>query len=426
MKRISLLSIVSGLTLLAGILLSGCGSGKSLNSTTTTTTNAANSLSLTVGQGTFANGYSNAPYATITICQPGSSNCTSLDHILIDTGSSGLRILSTELPSGFTLPNATVTGGSLYECLPFLDSYTWGNLVNADLELAGEKASSLAVQMITSLTAPTTCSSTIATAGSPAVTSEATLGARGILGIGNFQADCGGYCAASPVQSMDLYFACSSSAASSCSQAAVSVAKQVSNPVGLFASDNNGVIFDLPSVAAGGVSSVTGTLYFGIGTQSNNTPPSGLTVLNLDGLGDFVTTFQSNSMPFSFLDTGSNGFFFGTIDSSLKTSTGITGCNLGTSANPQYWYCPTSEASESATLTGAVAPVNSTGVSFQVGNAQNLLGGALSDLAGPNVTTVPHAATSFDWGLPFFFGRRVYVGLEGSSSSLGSGLYDAF
>jgi hypothetical protein len=35
-------------------------------------------------------------------------------------------------------------------------------------------------------------------------------------------------------------------------------------------------------------------------------------------------------------------------------------------------------------------------------------------------------SSSFDWGLPFFYGRRVYIGLEGQSSSLGAGPYYAF
>lgn len=407
-------------------LLWGCGSSKSVNNNSLSTAPAVNSVALTAGPGTFANGYVNGLYATITICQPGTSNCTNLDHVLVDTGSSGLRVLSSELPSGFSLTTETSGGTPVYECLPFLDSYTWGNVVTADLQIQGEKASSLPVQLITSSSAPTTCTSTVATSGSPQVSTEAQMGARAILGVGSFAADCGTYC--TTVAQYDLYFGCSSAAPSSCSQIGLPLAQQVNNPVAYFSSDNNGVVVQMASVAPGGGSdSASGTLYFGIGTQSNNTPLSGLTVLTLDDVADFKTTFQSQALNDSFLDTGSNGYFFGTINgTTLKTSNNITGCNLAQSGQPPaYFYCPTSELTESATLTGATNSASTT-VSFDVGNAQSLTGGALSDLAGPNTTNEPNATTSFDWGLPFFFGRSVYIGLEGASSSLGSGLYVAF
>jgi hypothetical protein len=63
-------------------------------------------------------------------------------------------------------------------------------------------------------------------------------------------------------------------------------------------------------------------------------------------------------------------------------------------------------------------------VQFQIGNATTLfnsgnsvfsdLGGSLSGVAG------------FDWGLPFFLGRSVFVGIEGRSSTLGTGPYWAY
>ena len=42
--------------------------------------------------------YSNEPCATVTICQPGTGNCSTINNILIDTGSYGLRITDIAQP----------------------------------------------------------------------------------------------------------------------------------------------------------------------------------------------------------------------------------------------------------------------------------------------------------------------------------------
>ncbi len=56
-------------------------------------------------------------------------------------------------------------------------------------------------------------------------------------------------------------------------------------------------------------------------------------------------------------------------------------------------------------------------VPFQVGNFDGLIkssNNVFSDLGGDI-----GGIGGFDWGLPFFFGRSVYMGFEGSSTSLG-------
>jgi hypothetical protein len=50
------------------------------------------------------------------------------------------------------------------------------------------------------------------------------------------------------------------------------------------------------------------------------------------------------------------------------------------------------------------------------------LAGTVPALPGATTTT----NTSFDWGLPFFFDRRVINAIEGTATSAGTGPYIAF
>ena len=137
--------IFSIITLLALAVLAACGGGSSANnnnSPLTSGSTSANSVSLSVGPGPSdmtnpAGGYANILFASISICEPGTSNCSTIDHLLVDTGSSGLRILKSEIPSSISLPAITSSGKNVFECLPFVQSYAWGGVVKADMQMAG-------------------------------------------------------------------------------------------------------------------------------------------------------------------------------------------------------------------------------------------------------------------------------------------------
>lgn len=225
---------------------------------------ASNVQAIVVNAGP-ANNYFNGAFTSVTICVPGqTTGCQTIDGVLVDTGSSGLRVLSSALT--LSLPQqAGSNGGPIVECAQFLDGFTWGPVQTADVKLAGEQASRVPIQVIDERAfpnIPTSCSSS----GTAEDTLDA-LGANAILGVGLFKQDCGLACAFVGSSNPGFYFSCP---ASGCQPAAVPLVSQVQNPVALFPTDNNGVVIQLPAVPAGGAVSVTGSLIYGIGTQSNN------------------------------------------------------------------------------------------------------------------------------------------------------------
>jgi hypothetical protein len=153
---------------------------------------------LTVNSGPAALGAiaTNTPFVTISICVPGTSTCQSVDHIEVDTGSVGLRIISSVL-TGVKLPLTTNNGQPYGECIQFADGSSWGSLATADIKLpvSGATASGVNVQLIGDASvgsAPAGCT------GIPENTVP-TFGANGILGIGPFSSDCSnGSCAPGP------------------------------------------------------------------------------------------------------------------------------------------------------------------------------------------------------------------------------------
>src|SRR5208337_444133 len=137
----------------------------------------------------------------------------------------------------------------------------------------------------------------------------------------------------------------------------VALASQVTNPITFFATDNNGSIIELPSVPVGGAASVSGTLIFGIDTQSNNSLGT-KTVFTLGATVNLTTIYKGQTLTSSFIDSGSNAYFF--------NDPGITPCTTQEFAG---LYCPAS----SLTLNAVIQGVNgvTTGVGFTVGNIED-------------------------------------------------------
>ena len=387
----------------------GTGSSSSGGSSSSSGATTGNVASVIIDQGP-SNASVNTMFATITVCVPGSTtSCQTINHIQVDTGSYGLRILAPVLT--LTLPVETLANGnSLAECAQFVDGFSWGPIVSADVQIAGETAHSLPVQAIGDsrfTNIPANCSKT----GGTQEDTVATFGANGILGIGPFELDCGDC----DTVTQGLYYAC----AASCTDTTVPLNLQVANPVTHFAADNNGEIIMLPSVAAAGASNVSGSLIFGIDTQSNNASGT-QTVLTVNQNGELLMTFNGQSLANSFIDSGSNGIYF--HDSSIVTCTAPPNDPTSQIVN---FYCPASTLTLPLSIQG-MNGVMANNLTFSVGNAQTMLNNnsdAYPQLAG----TLPAGNTgTFDYGLPFFFGRRVAVAVENKTTTVGTGPYIAF
>jgi hypothetical protein len=296
----------------------------------------------------------------------------------------------------------------------------------ANVSLGAETASSAPIQVISDATTgiPSSCSD----GSTNNENTAALLGANGILGVGLEPTDCfidgGSPCDPSSGLSQPPYPAYYTCSGSTCTSAFVAEANQVVNPVALFPKDNNGVIVELPAVSGSAAATVSGSLVFGIGTESNNGLSSSATVFTLTCDDAFTTMFSGQTFgitnpttcagPASFIDSGSNGLYFPNV-------TNIPTCPTNTAAgNLSSWYCPTSADNLSATNEGQNGSSKQT--SFTVDNAEDLFTTSTTDtdaafpgLAGENPT-----GYGFDWGLPFFYGVNVYNAIDGTTMPSGT------
>ena len=348
--------------------------------------------------------YLNFPLTSVLVCEHGTSICQVIGGILVDTGSSGLRILKSAL--NINLPPLTQSGGTVNNCISFVgQQFQWGEVAPADVYLAGESAIGISVQIIADpvgFTIPANC-----TNGGADADTQLVFPANGILGIGTEPTDCTfagvNPCDPSSGSNPSLpYFVCFDG--QGCAPTLLPQAQQVTNPIAAFAHDNNGSILEFPAVGTA-LPTVNGTLTFGINTQLNNA----LSNATVFAIGDdfFTTIFEGQPLTKSFIDSGSNELVFPNL-------TGIPGCSDGHS------YCPASPIVLTAGNQGAQG-VGTGSVTFQVDNFETEVAGNPEDAAFEYIAAGAEERTPcqngqgdcmFDWGLPFFFGRKVFTSID--------------
>ncbi|MEP7295992.1 MAG: DUF3443 family protein [Burkholderiales bacterium] len=370
----------------------------------------------------FSLGVANIPYVTVTVCSPGSStDCATIDHVFLDTGSVGFRVLKSAV-SNLALPPVVIPAdapsatpaGDAMECFPFVLGAVWGGVVTADLRIAGEMAASLPIQVIDDAAAPVHAApaNCVSSSNGGLLNSVTALQANGVLGIGMIKYDCGLICATGDYSGgYTLYYSCPSSVVA-CVPAAIPANLQMQNPVAHFPVDNNGTVITLPAVPEFGAALAKGRLVFGIGTQSNNQIPPSAKMYFVDADPKSATylylstSVGAKTYTNSYIDSGSNALFFddGSIRNGCAASSGSVG----------GWYCPPSTLNLTATVFDAKGDTGQ--VAFSVASADTLFlapNMAFADLAG----SVGQGADIFVWGLPFFYGRSVMTSIWGQTLS---------
>ena len=130
--------------------------------------------------------------------------------------------------------------------------------------------------------------------------------------------------------------------------------------------------------------------------------------------------YKGQTLPNSFIDSGSSVYFF--EDGSIP---------LCSNPNFKGFYCPPATVTLQPTIVGQNGA--SYADSFAFYNAQTQFNANSAYAVVPGVGANPNIifpstayAGSFDFGLPFFFGRSVYTAIEGRAAAGSVGPYYAF
>src|SRR5579871_14608 len=135
---------ILGALLLTLTILTACGGGTSSSAAPSSPVgppppppSTPNALPVTVNSG---NNSFNVLSASVTVCIPGTSTCQTINNVQVDTGSTGLRLFASTL--SLSLPQINTNAGPSFECgvFPSAGVYTWGPMVTADVQIAGESA----------------------------------------------------------------------------------------------------------------------------------------------------------------------------------------------------------------------------------------------------------------------------------------------
>lgn len=354
---------------------------------------AANSMPIVVKGISTATAHAfNRITASIRVCTPGSDTaCVTVDNVILDTGSVGLRLQGRALAASSLPVVTTADNRPVAECFAFVGrSNIWGNVRRADVHLGGLVARNIPVQVSDRTLARPADNSCPDYNNDPA--SNATLG------IGWAKLDRAG-----------TYYECGASDCTRFANGTVPPEVRVPNPVSRLPVHDNGEVFEIPQARAAVTDQIAGTLFFGVGTAADNRLDPSVQIVPLDAQGNFTTWFDGNTYPESYFDSGTQTLGF--LDPNLQTCMSYSGD-----------YCvarPSNLYQARLSGTAAATPVsNFFRISRQPGPAGQLRN-VYDDIASVG------SAGSFVWGLPFFIEKRVFVVQQGETPQ-GSALAGPF
>src|SRR6185437_9661953 len=238
---------------------------------------------------------------SVTICEPGTANCQTIDRIQLDTGSVGLRLF-TSLTAKLNLPAVTGPNNqSIFECTAYGggDSY-WGAVHRADVKLGQALATNVRIQTWQDIPSGVNC---VILRDQP---KDGEI--NGILGVSFAHDDCSDVGTDEDCQDSKAftYYSCNSTL---CAPLNNATALAVSNPILGLQQDNNGYVIDFPAVSTP-QNSIDGTITFGLNTRDNNQLQAAHKVA-VPASGWFQVKYQGDSYSSRF-DTGSHTYYFPT------------------------------------------------------------------------------------------------------------------
>ncbi len=334
----------------------------------------------------------------ITVCQPGTPRCATIEDVMIDTGSTGLRLESSAVPTWLRLPPFLGPGGRpLAECVRFVHDTAWGTLNRADVRLGGLTARGLPLQVVDDQggSQPPACPR-----------SDVRPTSNGTLGVGQHLFDCQGACE-QRAEAPGVFVR--DDTGWSPIEGVVEPRYRLPNPVSYLPGHDNGIVIDLGSPPNGGAREITGTLTFGVGVVAGDGVGTA-GILHLDASGRFTTMLGGRSYPSSYIDSGTETY--------VLSDDGLPRCR-----DMAWAYCAEPRRTLDAEMVGADGGKIMT--RFSVGSyraSRERHAGASDDVA----EVAEPQSTAFVWGAPFFLGRRISLVIDGRSIPSAPGLVGPF